>query len=130
MMIPVSALAGVADSKARGTPVSHIRRFMAFLSVLPVAFLLSRLPAWPHLFQEYLVRRGPINHACPWICLPPIRSHPSEQTFYCPRLTGWVASADFRLNARSFSGLTPVPALPRRQIVGAGLAKASPARPC
>src|SRR5438128_1237129 len=70
MMIPVSAFAGVAHSKARSTPASQTRPFMAVVSLLPAAFLLSRLPASPHLFPKYLAQLAPENHARAWISPP------------------------------------------------------------
>src|SRR5207247_9985243 len=70
MMVPVSAFAGVAYSKARSTPASHTRPCMAVVALLPAAFLLSRLPASPHLFPKYLAQLAPENHARAWISPP------------------------------------------------------------
>ena len=74
----LSAFAGVAHSKARSTPASHIRRFMALPLFLPADFLLLSLLALPHPFPNSIGTLSPINHACACIPLSPIRSHPSE----------------------------------------------------
>ena len=119
MIIPVSAFAGVTHNKLRSTPASQTRRFMAVAFLSAAAFLLSRLPVLPHLFPKYLARLALENHACAWIS-PPNSFTPVGINLLPSGAYRMVASADFRLNARSFSGLTRDATLPRRQIVRGG----------
>src|SRR5258708_33116699 len=106
MMIPVSAFAGAAHSKATNTPASHIRRFMVRHS--------SFCPAFPKLTHAHGL---------------PLSLH-SDTRKHCSRKGGcWiVASAESRLAGVPASGLANTPRLPPDAIlIEADVTRAAPA---
>jgi len=113
-MIPVSALAGEAHSRATKAPISHILRFMAWRSSPPsdcvprnfLSRLRFRLQTLSSTFPRDLSARTDGFSSLP------SRAHLAVNLYY------------------QVSGLTNAANPPRRQIVRrTGRAKASPARP-